>query len=147
MTATEQRPRLSWAWVLDRVTVLAQGLAFGSVAGMNTFLFVKHEAAPQFLPQVLPIAFIVTVGVCTGLLVTDARRGMAVATVATGTALLVHVGAWVLPLVLADVHPVTAQLLGVAFTGRAFLTALLVLPLSYFSGYFAVLVGVGYVDG
>jgi hypothetical protein len=126
------------------LTIVGKGLVLGVVAGMNTFVYIKGDIAPDAMPELLPLALIVSAGVANVFFPVDVRRGIGVSLVAIAVGFATHGTAWILPLVVAGYHPLAAQVLAPMYTGRAYLTAVLVLPMSYYSGYFSTLLLAAY---
>lgn len=126
-------------WVVESLHTVGAALLLGGVAGMGTFTYVHHAFALSFVHRWLPIGLIVLAGVFTRLYTMDLRRGLAISFLAVGLGFAIHVTAWVLPLFVSGYAPGAVDLLLPFALGRAFLTGILVLPTSYYGGYFAAL--------
>jgi hypothetical protein len=130
------------AGVVDRqmatelLETIGRALLLGGIAGMGTFTYVHNDFALPYVHRWLPIGLVVLAGVFNQLSTRDLRSGLAVSFVAIALGFAIHSAAWILPLFVSGYAPGAVNLLLPFDLGRAVMTGILVLPLTYYGGYF-----------
>lgn len=130
--------------LLDAARLLATAAVIGAVAGMSTFVYVQQSFLPDVADPWWAIAFIVLAGGYAQFLVSELDRSFVVSILALVIGVGIHTFVWTLPLWLLGFHPITRDILLPSYLGRAVLSAILVLPLAFYAGYFAALLVDGY---
>lgn len=130
------------AELLDRESLTATlrtallSLVLGGIAGMGTFVFIQEQFAPTLVEPWYAIGAIVLAGLFNRLLSRDLRNGMLISFLAVGVAFVVNFVVWLAPLWLSGYPWFAINILLPTLLGRSLLSVIIVLPLSYYGGYF-----------
>ena len=132
--------------VRARLRVLAFALATGAVAGMGSFMSIKHAYMPWGVSTTWAYVVTALAGAYSHFLAEDLHESITIGLIAFFVGIAFHVGAWVAPLWTIPYPPMARDLLLPQMLGRALVGNVLVYIVTFFGSYFgAVLVG-GYLD-
>lgn len=133
------------AALMDRDRIIAAtetallSLLLGGIAGMSTFVFVQEQFAPAVIEPWYAIGPIVVAGLLNRLLSRNLRNGMLISFLAVALAFVINFTVWLAPLWLSGYPWFAINILLPILLGRSLLSVLIVLPLTYYSGYFGAL--------
>lgn len=129
-----------------RGRVLALGLLIGTVAGMGSFMSIKHSFMPWGVSGTWAFVLIGLSGAYVHFLSRSLSESIALSLVAFAVGVAVHVGAWIAPLWTIPYPPIARDLLLPRMLGRALTGNIFTYVITFYASYFgAVLVG-GYLD-
>lgn len=129
--------------VVDGLDIIWKGLLLGGIAGMATFTYVQHHYALAFVDRFVALGLLAFAGVLNYFITEELSRGLWISFIATGVGVLIYTVSWMLPLYVAGYSPIAIKLLFFNRLGTGILGVLLVMPMTYYGGYFASLLGFG----
>lgn len=125
--------------VTTAMTTFGKSLLFGAIAGMATFTYIAFQWAHPAVERWMLIGLMVVAGSANVWYVEDLRPGILTSILSVVIAFAIHVAAWTAPVFVTNYHPVVGKLLFLSYLGQAVTSALLVLPLAYYGGFFLAL--------
>lgn len=133
------------AALVDRDRIIAAmetamvSLLLGAIAGMSTFVFVQGQFTPAVVESWHAIGPIVVAGLLNRLLSRNLRNGMLISFLAVALAFVINFTVWLAPLWLSGYSWFAVNILLPVLLGRSLLSVIIVLPMSYYSGYFTAM--------
>ncbi|UPV73584.1 hypothetical protein M0R89_13675 [Halorussus limi] len=138
--------RFGFESIRGRLRLLALGSLTGAVAGMGAFMFLKEQLLPWGVTETLALALVGVAGAYTHLLAEDLSESIALALIASGIGLVVHVLAWIAPLWILSYPPPARDLLLPKMVGEALASGLPPYVVTFYGAYFGALLVVGYFE-
>ena len=135
----------SLSGVLDRqrlvfgLAILGKSLLFGVIAGMATFVYVAHPWAQSWVSQWWMVVVMAFAGSANVWYVDELRPAILTSILSVGIAFAVHVAAWTAPVFVTDYQLIARRVLVLSYMGQGVTSAILVLPIAYFGGFFLAL--------
>jgi hypothetical protein len=138
--------RLGVGNVRGRLRVLALASLTGVVAGMGSFMTIKHTYIPWGVSPTWAYVIICLAGAYTHFLAKDLSESITLALLAFVVGIAVHVGSWIAPLWTIPYPPIARGVLLPQMLGRALAGNILTYVVTFFGSYFGAVMVSGYLE-